>query len=115
MSDNKLEQKPLPGLETKVVTEEKKVKKHPLLGPYVDVTVVPLMEIDMKNTGFVSIGAYTAEYKYNTKQSFPELVVKFLEERTQKKRSYKETYDEETGPSKEIIVKETPRFNVIRH
>jgi len=108
------EQKQLPGMEN-IKVEEKKERKHPLLGKYIDVTVVPLMEIDMKNTGFVSIGAYTAEYNYNVKQSFPEKVVLFLEERTHKKRSYKESYDQETGPSQVIVVTELPRFNVIRH
>lgn len=120
MSQEITKQPTLPGFEgtkpetDKVKDEQKKVKKHPILGEYIEVIVIPLMELDMKGTGFVSIGAYTAEYQYNKKHSFPIKVVEFIESLQETKRSYKETYDEETGPSKEIIINKTPRFNVIR-
>jgi hypothetical protein len=107
-----LKQKQIPGLEGE---DNEQVEKVGPLGKKIDVTVVPLLEIDMKNTGFVSLNAYTANYKYNVKQSFPEKVVELIENANVPVRSYKESYDEETGPSKEIIVKPRKRFNVIRH
>jgi len=110
-----LKQDPLPGLANIKVEEKKKKRVHPQFGEYVDVTVVPLMQIDMKNTGHVSVGTYTADYKYNVKQAFPELIVQFIEERTETKRRYETHFDEDKRPYEKMIVEKTPRFNVIRH
>lgn len=113
-----MKQEALPGLdniETPEEKEKKKVRVHKKLGKYKTVTVVPLMELDRKGTGFVSINEYTAEFQFNQEQDFPEKVVDFLKSAEQVERHFEQRFDEDKQPYQVQVVNKKKRYKIIEH